>query len=277
MGSSCGCLGNSFYELYDEAKHSGVFVSYNFDNLSLQEIDEKLEENKKKFNKYSKIKTNDLQKRLKIATVRLYLTKQINDLSASKLRIIELKNTQDVINIINICRYRENQKFHSHMINLCYNIGNIKFKKRDYYIPPENFEYLPFESVNDIKNKGDWIDAYHGTGRNCQNEEEVKEMIKSIFNNGFKNGFNNVHANCDDICHPGKKVNIGVYVTPNIEIAKDYAGIIKFNGEEYCTVFLVKVKSASIRKCNCPDARDYWVVNGSPNEIIPVKILYTRR
>ena len=59
---------------------------------------------------------------------------------------------------------------------------------------------------------------YHGKGRNCKNENKIKEMIKSIFDNEFINGFINVHINCDDIFHPGKKVNIGVYKYFSIEI-----------------------------------------------------------
>ena len=116
--------------------------------------------------------------------------------------------------------------------------------------------------------------AYHGTGRNCYNDDEIKDMIESITNKGFKNGRNNVHANCLDINHPGKKIGIGVYVTPNLEIAKQYAGIISFEEKEFYTIFLVKVKKKAIRRCKCPYATDYWVVNGSPDEINPIKILF---
>ena len=48
---------------------------------------------------------------------------------------------------------------------------------------------------------------------------------------------NNVHANHNDINHPGKKIGIGVYVTPNINTAKLYAGTIRIGGKKYLTLF----------------------------------------
>ena len=101
-------------------------------------------------------------------------------------------------------------------------------------------------------------------------------MIDSILKNGFKNGINNAHADCYDKYHPGKKIGIGVYVTPNIETAKSYAGIIHLNGEEFLTLFLVTVKKDAIRACNCRNASDYWVVNGSSDEIRPVSVLLAK-
>ena len=99
-------------------------------------------------------------------------------------------------------------------------------------------------------------------------------MINSILQNGFKNGFNNVHASHEDKLHPGNRIGNGVYVTPNIDTARNYAGIITLNGKKYLTLFLVKVKKKAIRACRCPNASDYWVVNGTSQEIRPVKIIY---
>ena len=36
----------------------------------------------------------------------------------------------------------------------------------------------------------------------------------------------------------------------------------------------MKVKENAIRACNCPGAEDFWVVNGSDDEIRPVEVLY---
>ena len=153
--------------------------------------------------------------------------------------------------------------------------------KKEKDIPP-NWGNLPYNILGKyddgddswLEDDDEWIIAYHGTGRHCRTEQEIFDTINNIFNNGFQNGQNNYHANHNDIYHKGRKVGIGVYVSPNIETAKSYAGKITLNGEEYKTLFLVKVKKNAIRACNCPDAKDYWVVNGSDNEIRPVEVLY---
>ena len=51
----------------------------------------------------------------------------------------------------------------------------------------------------------------------------------------------------------------------------------EFQGERYSTIFLVKVKQNCIRRCNCLNALYYWVVNGSPDEIVAEKLLYAKK
>ncbi len=97
--------------------------------------------------------------------------------------------------------------------------------------------------------------------------------MDSIIKNGFKNWINNAHANWDDKYNPGRKIGNGVYVNPNISTAISYSGIIYLNGEKYSTLFLVAVKKSAIKGCNCPDASDYWVVEGSRDEIIPLSFI----
>ena len=57
-----------------------------------------------------------------------------------------------------------------------------------------------------------------------------------------------------------------------------YAGISDINGKSYKTVLMVRVKPDAIRHCDvCDDSRapyDYWVVNGTTDEIRPYRILY---
>ena len=37
---------------------------------------------------------------------------------------------------------------------------------------------------------------------------------------------------------------------------------------------MVRVRPNAIRQCNCGYAKDYWVVNGTTDEIRPYRILY---
>ena len=122
--------------------------------------------------------------------------------------------------------------------------------------------------------EGEWCVAYHGVARDKQSNE-VKKITGKICKSKFKPGDNQYHGNCDDIEHPGKKVGTGVYCTPKIEAAEEYAGISEINGKKYKTVLMTRVKPDAIRQCECEkEDGEYWVVNGTADEIRPYRILY---
>ena len=118
---------------------------------------------------------------------------------------------------------------------------------------------------------GEWCVAYHGVGRYLSSDN-VKNAVRLIFIGNFKPGGNQVHAECPDHYHKGKKVGTGVYCTPNIKTAEEYSGISIINGKSYKTVLMVRVNPNAIR--GCLDSIDYWVVNGTIDEIRPYRILY---
>ena len=118
---------------------------------------------------------------------------------------------------------------------------------------------------------GEWCVAYHGVGRN-QIPEQVKKSTRLIYVGGFKPGDNQVYEDDEDIYHEGQKVGKGVYITPYIEEAEEYAGICRINGRDYKTVMMVRVKPEVIR---CPKKKpEYWVANGTTDEVRPYRILY---
>ena len=129
-----------------------------------------------------------------------------------------------------------------------------------------------------MENKpGEWCVAYHGVGYG-QPSDNVKNVTGKIVNSELKPGKRQAHSNCKDINHKGKKVGKGVYCTPLIKVAEGYAGISKIpNGDSYKTVLMVRVDPNAIRQCNCPIAKDYWVVNGTTDEIRPYRILYKKQ
>ena len=110
--------------------------------------------------------------------------------------------------------------------------------------------------------EGEWCVAYHGIGNG------------NIYKSSFKPEGGQSHENCDDIFHPGKKVGNGVYCTQKIESAEQYAGISEINGIKYQIVLMTRVKPDAIRQCRCEN--NYWVVDGTPNEIRPYRILYKK-
>ena len=114
-----------------------------------------------------------------------------------------------------------------------------------------------------------------------QSSENVKNVTGIICKTAFKAGGAQAHQYCDDQYHPGKKVGPGVYCTPTIKTAGDqYAGKSNINGTNYKTVLMVRVKPSAIRHCDsCSDSRaphNYWVVNGTTDEIRPYRILYQK-
>ena len=122
---------------------------------------------------------------------------------------------------------------------------------------------------------GEWCVAYHGVGRN-QCSDNVKNATGNIIKTTFKPGSDKgqFHKDCEDVFHPGQKVGRGVYCTPFIKTAgNSYSGISEINGIKYKTVLMVRVKQEAIRHCKC---EDYWVVNGTTDEIRPYRILYKK-
>ena len=136
----------------------------------------------------------------------------------------------------------------------------------------ENNIWIGMENV-----EGEWCVAYHGVGVG-QNSDNVKSITRKIVKDTFKKGWRQAHCDCDDIFHEGKTVGEGVYCTPTIETAEGYAGISKIepNGDSYKTVLMVRVKPSALRHCECEDAKDYWVVNWTTDEIRPYRILYKK-
>ena len=194
---------------------------------------------------------------------------------------IKIQYTEKLIEICN--RYETAIKqlgLNEYNINKNYNkIYSNDSKKRNYFKIGLNLNSF-YKDSNDWLNgreSSKWIKAYHGIGRHINNDNiEMKNIIDRIKKIGLKNGKNNVHKNCNDINHPGNKVGIGVYVTPDFNIAQNYAGIITENNEPAYVIAEVRVRKDSIRKCDCIDAKNYWVLNGNIDEIKVVNILYKK-
>ena len=136
----------------------------------------------------------------------------------------------------------------------------------------ENNIWVGMENI-----EGEWCVAYHGVGYSASSDK-LKNIIRLIYLGGLKAGEGQLHENCPDRYHKGKKVGQGVYCSPKIETAGEFAGQCEINGKKYYTVFMLRVKQRKIRHCNqCEDSKKphyYWVLNGTPDEIRPYRILY---
>ena len=119
--------------------------------------------------------------------------------------------------------------------------------------------------------EGEWSVAYHGVGSLLGRKNQMINAINDIALNNLKTGIRQGFKDSNDIYHFGQKVGEGVYVTPNPEVLAQYSGIFNCNGTNYMIGFMTRVKPEKIR---CPEEKqDYWVINGTDNEVRPYRIL----
>ena len=89
--------------------------------------------------------------------------------------------------------------------------------------------------------------------------------------NNLLPGINQQFENNMDLFNLGKKVGEGIIVTPKPTIMEEHCGIFDCYGKKYKIGFMTRVMPKKIR---CPDAQDdFWVINGTDNEIRPYRIL----
>ena len=118
--------------------------------------------------------------------------------------------------------------------------------------------------LNNNGNNNEWAVAYHSTNA---------KVLKFILEGGFRIGPGQNCKDYDDIYHPGHKVGVGVYVTPDSKTMEEFAknNVININGKKYLIALMLRVKPDKIR---CPSGyQNFWIVNASPDEIRPYRIL----
>ena len=117
---------------------------------------------------------------------------------------------------------------------------------------------------------GEWAIAYHGFG--CRmNGNQIKQIIKTIIHDNLKPGAGQAFSMANDSRHLGKQCGTGVYVTPKLAIALGYAGYIPLGGKNYRLVIMVRVNPSYIREP--VTQRDFWIVDGKPNQLRPYRLL----
>ena len=152
------------------------------------------------------------------------------------------------------------------------------------YNPPDGWIGFGLNVINKYDNgnndwltcdgrPGEWCVAFHGACvRNTS--DQIKQIIKPILQQNLKPGAGQACSGYNDACHPGHKVGIGVYCTPNPTDAEGYAGKIDVNGFKYKVAFMLRVKPDKIRYgAECPN---YWVLNagnGDFSEMRPYRFL----
>ena len=156
----------------------------------------------------------------------------------------------------------------------------------DYYPPHEGWKGYglkvlgKYDGGNDDwlaynGNQNEWAVAYHGIGVKLGSNFTIEKATNSILAGGFKAGRGQAYANSDDARHPGNKVGVGVYCSPDPKVMESYAKGAKsettVNGKKFIMGFMMRVKPDKIRYSNSQP--DYWVLNGTTDEMRPYRIM----
>ena len=149
--------------------------------------------------------------------------------------------------------YRGNNKSDS-------NWGYNEMRGGEKYYPPKGWHRYGISVLDRYDNKNnDWLSYDNRKGEWC------------ICYSGLSREKEKNYENDDDLKHPGKKVGLGVYVSPKPEEMEKKAGIINFKGAKYKMGLMLRIRPDKVR---CPKSNpNIWVINGIPDEIRPYGIL----
>ena len=109
-----------------------------------------------------------------------------------------------------------------------------------------------------------WAVCYYGYDfRNNFDSNQNCQILKDIIDKNVlpKSNFS-IKFDYSDIRNNGKKIGNGYYLSPYIEIAEKYSGIISLNQKKYKIVLMAKVLIEKIKE---PDDGTFWIVQDIKN------------
>ena len=154
--------------------------------------------------------------------------------------------------------------------------GNNEVRGGEIYYPPKGWVGYGLRVADRYDNgdnswldynhsEGEWCVAYHGIG----NGSQIFDYKKSFLTNSLKPGISQLFKNNEDIL--GKQIGEGMIFTPKPEIMEQSCGVFDCCGLKYKIGFMTRIMPKRIRR---PKGKnDYWVINGTDNEIRPYRIL----
>ena len=148
------------------------------------------------------------------------------------------------------------------------------------YTPPEGWKGFglkvkgKYDNGNDDwiacnGNPNEWAVAYHGIGTKLG--MRIEDATHNIIKGGFKAGGGQAYKDDDDANHPGQKVGVGVYCSPDPNVMESYAKSTVNSGRNYQMGFMMRVKPNRIRYSN--NMKNFWVLDGTTQEMRPYRIL----
>ena len=115
-----------------------------------------------------------------------------------------------------------------------------------------------YNNIDWLKKDNDsWAIAYYGFGK-FLSSTQIGNMLNDIIVKGkFKK---ELSIKCPelDIRHNGKRVGVGIYLSPNVKTAERNCGIFTFDEKRYKIVLMAKVL---INKIKEPEDHSFWILN----------------
>ena len=196
-------------------------------------------------------------------------TKEFNSFSLRKLqyyypdfkKLLEYKIIFE--NILSHEKYKEYLDYRGNTI--CPNSRYILMRGTEKYNPPYGWFGIGlnvFEKYNNEEwletNSNNWAVAYYGVGQNSSSKE-IKIILQNIIIKNKLNPQENQFKRYDnDKRHNGNQIGVGIYLSPDINIAEKFSGKISINNKKYRVVLMAKVLISKIRE---PEDINFWILN----------------
>ena len=78
-----------------------------------------------------------------------------------------------------------------------------------------------------------------------------------------------IRCNALDIRHNGRRVGVGIYLSPNVNIAEKNSGTFIFNKKRYKIVLMAKVFTKNIKE---PEDHSFWILNNDDIRIYRILV-----
>jgi hypothetical protein len=107
------------------------------------------------------------------------------------------------------------------------------------------------------KDNDSWAIAYYGFGKYLSSKEIGNMLNDAIVKGVFKRELS-IKCKDFDIRHKPKRIGVGIYLSPNVNIAAKNSGTFDFNKKKYKFVLMAKVSTKNIKE---PDDHSFWILD----------------
>ena len=112
--------------------------------------------------------------------------------------------------------------------------------------------------IENKTNTSKWAIAYHGVGQFLSYDQVKKKIIDIIIQKDLIPTKKQKYSDSKDKRNNGKTIGKGIYLTPKIKMAENFAGTIIINNKKYKVVLMARVLIEKIRE---PQDIEYWILN----------------
>ena len=117
-------------------------------------------------------------------------------------------------------------------------------------------EYKDKDWLYNKSNTSKWAIAYYGIGQFLPYNRVKDKLNNVILNSDLK--ISKKFKDYKDKRHPNNTVGEGICLSPKINLAEKYSGIILINGKRYKVVLMAKVLIEKIRELY---DIEFWILN----------------